>query len=257
MPCRFGAALRRLFNWIVTARRKYPNRKIVMSKVDFRSAFRRAHLHPETAVQTITQLPEEDLALLSLRLPFGGAACPAEWGVISETICDLANAILQENDWDPKEIYSPNSNLVPTAKLLSEDIPYAQGKELAVEIPVDPRGKNEVFVDDNLTVGVLLPKSDPETPIEMDDCTLRLERAVLLAIYITARPQHKDEPIPRDWMEAINKLVAEAGLEEIKLALGWQINLRLLLVSLPVNKAIAWDTDIRCLLKNGEKQPKC
>ena len=50
------------------------------------------------ATQTCTQLPSEGLALLMLRLTFGGAPCPSEWGSIAESICDLANAILLGDD---------------------------------------------------------------------------------------------------------------------------------------------------------------
>lgn len=43
-PCIFGWVIRRLANWIVTARRKYPNRRIYAMKVDFKSAYRHCHL---------------------------------------------------------------------------------------------------------------------------------------------------------------------------------------------------------------------
>ena len=88
-------------NWTVAARIKYPNRRILASKIDYKSAYRRCHLNTKVAVQTCTQLPEENLAIMALRLTFGGCACPLEWGAISETICDLAMAFLHSDDWDP------------------------------------------------------------------------------------------------------------------------------------------------------------
>jgi hypothetical protein len=63
-----------------------------------------------------------------------------KFGVISETICDLVNAILLSGDWDPSELFAPNQHLVPESELLEPDIPFAAGAELIVEIPVDPRG---------------------------------------------------------------------------------------------------------------------
>ena len=39
MPCMYGSCLRRLINWTVAARRKYPRRRIMASKIDFKSAF--------------------------------------------------------------------------------------------------------------------------------------------------------------------------------------------------------------------------
>ena len=98
LPCRFGACLKRLMNWTVAARKKYPNKRILASKIDYKSAYRRCHLNAQYAVQTCTQLPEEDLAILALRLTFAGSPCPYEWGVISESVCDLAMAILHSND---------------------------------------------------------------------------------------------------------------------------------------------------------------
>lgn len=93
LPCMFGHAIRRIINWIVTARLRFPNRKIFVGKFDFKSAFRRCHLNAETAIQTCTQIPEEKLAIIALRLTFGGTPGPYEWGAISEPICDLVNAL--------------------------------------------------------------------------------------------------------------------------------------------------------------------
>jgi hypothetical protein len=138
LPCLFGACIKRIVNWAVTARRLFPDVPILASKIDFKSAFRRCHLNAATAVQTCTQLNEMGILLMMLRLSFGGKPCPFEWGVISETICDLANAILLSDDWDPSELFAPHQHLVPENEFLEPDIPFAAGSELIVEIPVDP-----------------------------------------------------------------------------------------------------------------------
>ena len=52
-------------------------------------------------------------------------------------------------------------------------------------------------------------------------------------------PLDLNEPIPRETMEAMKKLEAEALLQEIKMILGWEINFRRLLIKLPENKFIA------------------
>ena len=80
--CMFGGCLRRLIHYAVAARRKYPNTRILASKSDYKSAYRRCHLHSSMAIQTCTQLPEDNAAVISTRLPFGGAPCPYEWSVI-------------------------------------------------------------------------------------------------------------------------------------------------------------------------------
>jgi hypothetical protein len=99
-PCTFGWVIRRLVNWIVAARNKYPNQRILVAKIDFKSAYRQCHLNHATAVQCCASLPNEDLALLALCLTFGGAACPFEWSIILETICNLATAITQDKRWE-------------------------------------------------------------------------------------------------------------------------------------------------------------
>jgi hypothetical protein len=89
-----------------------------------------------TAVQTCTQLVEIGILLMMLRLSFGKKPCPSEWGIISETICNLANAILHNNNWDPDKLFAPNHHLVPAQMLLDNDTPFAKGAELIVDIPL-------------------------------------------------------------------------------------------------------------------------
>jgi hypothetical protein len=97
-------------------------------------------------------------------------------------------------------------------------------------VTVDGRGLGDVFIDDTLTQVVDLPGSDN---------VLRGERAVLLAVHILARPLLPQEPIPREAMAALLKLLAEAGMQETKTMLGWFLNFRTLVISLPDSKAIA------------------
>jgi hypothetical protein len=76
--CKFGKCLNRLINWAVLVRRRFPNKRILAKKDDVKSAYHRMHLHHETAVKTVTQIPELNLALMSLRLTFGSAPGPYE-----------------------------------------------------------------------------------------------------------------------------------------------------------------------------------
>jgi hypothetical protein len=73
LPCIFGQALKRLINTTVALQRKYyPGQKIYCSIIDYTSVFRRMHLNWMTALRSCTQLPVEELELLSFRLTFGG-----------------------------------------------------------------------------------------------------------------------------------------------------------------------------------------
>ena len=105
---RFGSCLKRLVNWTVATRKKFPGKKIISSKIDYKSAYRRCHLNADTAIQTCTQLPEEDLAIVALCLTFGGAPGPYEWGVLSESICDFSIAIIQDDGWEHTTKLDPN-----------------------------------------------------------------------------------------------------------------------------------------------------
>ena len=42
-----------------------------------------------------------------MRLPFGVANGPGDYGIISETIFDLTNDLLQDKTWDPQTTKSP------------------------------------------------------------------------------------------------------------------------------------------------------
>jgi hypothetical protein len=80
-------------------------------------------------IQTITQLSKDELSIIMLGLTFGGAPRPFEWNIISESICNLANAILYNNSWDPHSDYAPCQHLVPPIDLINEAVFFAEGTE--------------------------------------------------------------------------------------------------------------------------------
>ena len=124
--------------------------------------------------------------------------------------------------------------------LMHDAIPFAEGAEQLVDIPIDPRGTGDININNFI-----------ETTIVIDGTNnvIRCEQATLLAIEISACPKHISEPIPCEDFEARNKLSAEAGLEEQKTVLGWLIDTSRLLLSLPDNKSIAWTEILSSVLK--------
>jgi hypothetical protein len=66
MPCYFGRAIKCLINWAVAVRRKYPNKRILTTKLDIKTAYRQCHLNATMAIQTCTQLLTKGLALTML-----------------------------------------------------------------------------------------------------------------------------------------------------------------------------------------------
>ena len=174
------------------------------NKIDYKSVFWKCHLSAATAIQCCTQLPTQELILLYLWLTFGGCPCPNKWGVFSEPTCNLATAILHNNLWTPADLHSPTQNLAPPPKVMDDDIPFGIGKELIVDIDVKSRGIHDIYINDMIAIMVDIPGTDN---------LARCAAAGLLAIHATAQPKHLEEPIPREEMEARNKLAAKAGLE--------------------------------------------
>jgi hypothetical protein len=211
LPCMFGACIKRIVDWAITAHQLFPNVPILASKIDFKSSFQRCHLNVTTAVQTCMQLVEIGILLMMLRLSFGRKPCLSEWGVISEMICDLANAILHNNDWDPDKLFAPNQHLVPARMLLNKNTPCAKGAELIVNIPINPPGMHDLNINDIIGLMVDIPGTNH---------VAHGQAAALLVIDTTAWPNHPEEPIPRKSMGARDKLIAETGPTKTKIIPG-------------------------------------
>jgi hypothetical protein len=123
---------------------------------------------------------------------------------------------------------------------LEDGIPFGIGRDLIVDIPVDSRGTVDLYINDfcGLTV-------------DIDNNATRLERAPLLALASAAREVAEIEPLSRNDIEARPKLIAEAGLTEIKTCLGWIIDFHRMTIALPDNKFHAYSIAIEEMLKRG------
>jgi len=230
-PCLYGHALRRLIHLIVKMREENPTTKILVGKFDLKAAYRRAHLSAATALESMTVF--DNLLHVSLRMTFGGAPCPPQWGCFSETICDLANDLINCPAWNPHETCSPLQKDLPAPIYLAEAIPYAQAKPMAVPVPTCKIGKSEVYIDDFLPVA-----------LDKGDNSYRVSAAVPLAIHSVGRQISPNEPLPREDLISYTKMLAEAAMSETKTALGWLLNTRTLQVSLPDSKFIGWTHSI-------------
>jgi hypothetical protein len=60
-----------------------------------------------------------------------------EWGSIAESISDLANTIICNNDWYNLTFHSPARHFVPKKVLLDNDILFEFGRYVIINIPVD------------------------------------------------------------------------------------------------------------------------
>ena len=96
-PIMYGHALLRLIHYIVACRERFPNKRVLLSEFDLKSSYCRCHMNYDTAIQSITQDPTLNIAILTLRLTFGGSPNPNNFGLVSETIWDLANLLLSNS----------------------------------------------------------------------------------------------------------------------------------------------------------------
>ena len=235
MPCQYGHCLLRMLHYIVAARHKFPHVRILIGKFDWRTAYRRAHLAGNSAAESITVL--DGIALVALRLTFGGTPCPSLWCTISELCTDLANDLLACNAWDPRELRSSYAHLIPPPCFLADDVPFASAETLQVDVPVNIHGKADCYVDD---IGSIC--------LDLHDNIERCRQAVPLAIDLMGRPLDSSDSLPRDDLLAVKKLLGEGQLAECKTFTGWLIDTRRLLVSLPFGKFFVWSKSIQSIL---------
>jgi hypothetical protein len=239
VACRFGWALPRIMHLVASLRQRNPTTPIYTQKVNWSKAYRRDHYSASAALECATQCG--DLLLIPLRLTFGGSSNASEFCNCSETVCDITNELLHCADWDPSETHSPIQNQIPSTPLsMDSSIPFAVALPLAVDIPIETIGKADNFIDD-LIVVIL---GDSASNIN------RGNAAAALALELVGRPPHAQEPVTRGHLASFSKLLAEGRLEEVKMILGWTLDTRRLLLSLPTDKYDEWSTDIRKMISS-------
>jgi hypothetical protein len=186
----FGKAFSRLIYYIAYFRSIFPDEKILLTKVDWKSAYRRAHLQAGTAATSCTCL--DGLLLLALRMPFGGSSNPSEWSKVSEVMSDIANDLARRLDWDPSIHHSPHQGLLDSKDAVDTDEghvrrgnPCNKAQSLAVNYPdADDFPCYECYLHDDIFAAFL-------------------ERYGARGAY--------DQSIPRDNLLVISKFLAEAG----------------------------------------------
>jgi hypothetical protein len=180
---------------------------------------------------------------MMLWLSFGGAPCPLEWGAISESICNLINAILRHDYWNPLSLYATDAQEhVPPKEFLPDDVPFGISSHLIIEIQINTRGIVNVYIDHFIGLTVDIEDANNAT---------RLERAPLLGLTAVSHKVSPIEPLPCGDMDAWEKLKAKTGLTEITVILGWLLNFRSRAIVLPKNKYITYSRVILDMLNCG------
>jgi hypothetical protein len=239
-PVVVGWCLSGLLHYIVDLRRRQPCTKIFLMKTDWNRAFQRGHLSaPDAAASSCLATPET--CLLSLRMTFGGRANPSEWSNISESACGLVNALQTLPNFHPESYLHLTPAKIPTKSPLDEDIPFKQAGHLSVNIEENDCGKSDIYLDDN--IGIAPDLQDNVRPLSI---------IMPLVIYLLGRPLHASEPIIRKWLLSLSKFAAGGRPEEIKIVLGWLLDTRQRLISLPEYKQIVWKDQIQTILKESK-----
>ena len=112
--------------------------------------------------------------------------------------------------------------------LLDDSVSFGQAREADVIVHPQSYGKVEGFIDEIMYTGWL------------SECWKRLAGALLLSIHIFALPLASNEPISRDDLLSLNKLISKDSPSEIKLDLGWLIDIRIFSIRLPEDKFGSW-----------------
>jgi hypothetical protein len=118
------------------------------------------------------------------------------------------------------------------------------GRELIINVPVNPCGYADVYIKDMTGLTIYLPG------------TCKLEAAIPLAIKVAAWPNDVNKPIPREPMVAQEKLKAEGGLVGTKIILGWHFNFCTLTVTLPKQKHTVWSSKIWTMIATNRTTKK-
>ena len=241
-PARFGRALMRLLHYICLLRRRFPGERLLLTKVDCKSAYRRIHLQATTAMKACTVFA--GLLLVALRLTFGGAPNPSQWSDVSEVAVDLANDLVRRDDWDPASWSAPQQQLLTSDKAVDCDAgvvrasdEFGKAAEMSVVYPVeDGKPMFDCYLDDLFGVSRAIDKA-------------RLEAVLPFVLHLIGRPVEAGTPesLPRDSLIAVSKFLAEAKASEAKVILGWLVNTRSMTVSLPSDKHRAWTEEIQAL----------
>ena len=156
---------------------------------------------------------------------------------MSDVVCDVTNDLLRCKDWDEAKVYSPLSDFVPPNEVMSDDIPFAQAEDLAVPVPAKDEGLFDVFIDDFIGITVDISRNKE-----------LLKVAPGTVIHAMSNITDDELGVKRDHFIARDKCEAKGAIAEERVCLGWDLDMRILLVQLPSHKFIAWSSDLDKLI---------
>ena len=233
----YGWCIERLIHQIIALRLEFPDMKIFVCKFDWGAAYRQINGDGLLAANALTTDASGDFANVLTRLSFGGKTHPAMFSLYSEAACDVCNDLTEFTEWDHTVCSSPLQKLMGPPNRLPEDIPFAQGRPLIVDVPARPKGSTDVYLDDMIQLF-----------LDREDIVARASAVVPLVLHLLIRPTHPtEEPIKRTDILAEDKMLAEGSPSEVMRVLGWELDTRRLLLILPEDKFLNWTKSVRRL----------
>jgi hypothetical protein len=190
-----------------------------MGKYGLNSAHRRSHNSAVVVLKSMTQF--DGLIFIALRQTFGGKPKPDLWSGVSESICNLANLIIiKDESWMPDSLPSCYSGLLPKPDRIPRSEPMAKSRALAILLPDNSIGISDCYIDNFPPICV-----DEGSNVE------RCAAEVVLAIDVFVRPVSQDEPIVCDIILSLTKVFGEGTTQDVKLILGWKMDIHLLTIA--------------------------
>ncbi len=166
-PCQYGTALKRFVHCIVALRCRHPTTKTLLTKLDFKAAYRRltpgpCYSHPVGCHTWRAGIP-------GTLADIWGAPCPSQWSDMSELTCDTCNQLSHCSTWNPTDtplLQSPHQpHYVRTPKYLPSSIPCATASTMIVKIDAGDSPYTECYIDDLFTCFLDTPLRGGKEPV--------------------------------------------------------------------------------------------
>ena len=147
--------------------------------------------------------------------------------------------MIKSNEWDPLTLHALVQTRILPREYLPDDVPFGKACKLIVDDLIDHGGSIDCYIDDAPGLTVNTPGTKNAS------C---FKAATPLATKVAAQPNNANKPIPHKAMVAKDTLIAENGLSETQVILGWLFNFRTLTISLPGPTFIAWMAAIQKMI---------
>jgi hypothetical protein len=63
--------------------------------------------------------------------------------------------LIVSKEWNPLTLHATVQPLIPPKKFLTNNLPLGQARKLIIDVPVDPRGKIDVYINDTTGLAYL------------------------------------------------------------------------------------------------------